>query len=354
VQPSKLSRVSAAFGVVLAVFPAAAQSLVMSLPRQSQRATISQRVALTDINITYHRPLVEGRKIFGSIVPYGQVWRAGANENTAIEISDPVVVEGQVLPKGTYGLHMIPNADSWTIIFSKNATSWGSFTYDQKEDALRVTVKPSTGEMHEAMTFDFDQVKGDSAVLTLRWDKTAVPIHIAVDRETTLANIRSELRNTAQYTWEGWNDAAGWCLQNKTDLDEALRWANRSIENEDRFENEMTKSQILGALNRGTEAGVAQKQALDKANAVQLYSQGRQIHLQGHKTEAMEFYKMVVTRFPDHWIAHLAKSRLAVASGDYTGALKEIQTAVEGCPESNKAALRGLQKRIENKEDINA
>ena len=341
-------------GIVLAALPAGAQSLVMPLPRQSQRATVSQRIALTDVTVTYHRPLVEGRKIFGGIVPYGQVWRAGANENTVIEFSDAVVIEGQVLPKGQYGLHMIPAADSWTIIFSKNSTSWGSFTYDSKEDALRVTVKPLTGDMYEAMTYEFDEVKPDSSVLTLRWDKIAVPIHIAVDRETTIANIRNELRNTAQYTWEGWNDAADWCAQNKANLDEGLRWISRSIEIEDRFENESTKSQILAAMNRQADAAAAHTKALEKANAVQLYSAGRQLHLQGKKPEAMEMYKMVVTKYPDHWVSHLAKTRLDVAAGDYAGALKEIQAAVEGSPEVNKAALRALQKRVENKEDINA
>src|SRR5205085_1118856 len=129
--------------ILLAAVPLAAQSLVMSLPRQSQRSTVSQRIGLTDITITYHRPLVGGRKVWGAMVPYGQVWRAGANENTTIELSDPVQIEGHTLAKGIYGLHMIPTADSWTIVFSKANTSWGSFTYDEKEDALRVTVKPA-------------------------------------------------------------------------------------------------------------------------------------------------------------------------------------------------------------------
>src|SRR5438477_6519226 len=159
--------------LAIAAIPAGAQSLVMSLPRQSQRATVSQRVALTDITITYHRPLAGGRKIWGApnIAPYGQVWRAGANENTTFEVSDPVTIEGQRLERGAYGLHMIPNADSFTVIFSKNSTSWGSFSYDQKEDALRVTVKPQTAEMREELTYEVGSVKPDSAVVTLRWEK---------------------------------------------------------------------------------------------------------------------------------------------------------------------------------------
>ena len=113
----------------------------LSLPDVSQLAVTKQRVGLTDVKITYHRPLVNGRKIWGALVPLGEVWRAGANENTTIEFSDAVSVEGQPLAKGTYGLHMIPTADTWTVIFSKMATAWGSYTYSQAEDALRVMVK---------------------------------------------------------------------------------------------------------------------------------------------------------------------------------------------------------------------
>jgi len=110
----------------------------LNLPETSQLAINKQRIGLTDITITYHRPLVNGRKIWGGLVPFGEVWRAGANENTTIEFSDPVSVEGKPLAKGIYGLHMIPTADSWTVIFSKMATAWGSYTYKQEEDALRV------------------------------------------------------------------------------------------------------------------------------------------------------------------------------------------------------------------------
>lgn len=123
----------------VASYSACAQS-VLDLPRPSQYAQVTQRIGLTDITISYSRPLVKGRKVFGGIVPYGQIWRAGANENTIIEFSDPVSIEGQPVAKGTYGLHMIPGETEWTVILSKTSSSWGSFTYDQKEDALRVKV----------------------------------------------------------------------------------------------------------------------------------------------------------------------------------------------------------------------
>jgi hypothetical protein len=314
---------------------------------------VSQRVALTDVTITYHRPLVGGRKVWGAMVPYGQVWRAGANENTTIEFSDPVQIEGQTLAKGVYGLHMIPGADSWTLIFSKNATSWGSFSYDQKEDALRVTVKPAVGEMHEALTYDFDDVKPDSAVVTLRWEKVAVPFHVTADKEATVANIRNQMRNTAQYIWAGWDDAATWCADNKTNLEEGLKWADRSIQAEDRFENEMTKSRLLAELKRDSDAAAARNKAMEMGNAIQLYSFGRQSQLGGKKAEAMEAFRIVAKKFPEHWVGHLAQARLSVAGGDFTTALKEIQAATAGAPQQNKTALENLRKRIENKEDIN-
>ena len=134
----------------------------LKLPDVSQAAEAKQRIALTDITVKYHRPLVNGRKIWGGLVPYGKVWRAGADENTTIEFSDAVSVEGKPLPKGVYGLHMIPNQDSWTVIFSKTNTGWGSYSYDQKEDALRVDVKPKPlAEQDEALEFEFENLKAN-------------------------------------------------------------------------------------------------------------------------------------------------------------------------------------------------
>ena len=343
-------------GILLAAGAAAlpAQSLVMSLPRQSQRATVSQRVALTDITIVYHRPLVGGRKVWGGMVPYGQVWRAGANENTTIEFSDPVTVEGQQLAKGVYGLHMLPTADSWTVIFSKASGSWGSFSYDPKEDALRVTVKPQPAEMHEALTYDFDDVKNDSAAVTLRWEKLAVPFTVKADPQATLANIRTQLRNSSQYIWTGWDDAATWCADNKTNLEEALTWTARSIQMEERFENLMTRGRILTALNRTTESAAARAKAMELGNATQLYFYGRQLQGQKQKSDAIAIYRTVARRFPDHWLGHLAKARAAVADADFTTAMKETQAAQSAAPDPQKPQLEGLKKRIEAHEDINS
>ena len=139
---------------------------------------------------------------------------AGATENTTTEVGDPVSIEGQALPKGIYDLHMIPTADAWTLIFSQIFTARGGFTYNQPVDALRVTVKPRPAEMHEAWTYDFDDVKADSAVVTMRWEMLAVPFTVKADHQATLANIRNQLRNGPQYLWNGWGDAATWCVAN--------------------------------------------------------------------------------------------------------------------------------------------
>src|SRR5258707_5286784 len=231
-----------------AQFKNGSQPTELSIPRVSQRGTVSQRIGLTDITITYHRPVAGGREIWGKTVPYGKVWRAGANENTTISFSNDVSVEGEPLPAGTYGLHMIPDKDQWTIIFSKNSTSWGSFSYDEKEDALRVTTKPAAGQAFDTLTYTFDDVKPDSAVATLRWEKLAVPFRVSVDvKAVTFKSIRNQLRSVGGFTWSGYDEAANWCLDNNYNLEEALKWEDTSIQNEDRFENLETKSRILDA-----------------------------------------------------------------------------------------------------------
>src|SRR5437763_10772366 len=160
----------------------------LDLPYASQAAQVKQRVGVTDITITYHRPVVNGRKIWGGLVPLGQVWRAGANENTTIEFSTPVSIESKPLPAGTYGLQMIPNADSWTVIFSKMAVAWGSYTYNQSQDALRVEVKPHSTEMEEALEYEFEDLKPDAVTVTMKWEKLGVPFRVAVNEaETTIA-----------------------------------------------------------------------------------------------------------------------------------------------------------------------
>ncbi|HEX4652717.1 MAG TPA: DUF2911 domain-containing protein [Candidatus Udaeobacter sp.] len=328
----------------------------LNLPDVSQAAEAKQRIGLTDITIKYHRPLVNGRKIWGALVPYGQVWRAGANENTTIEFSDPVSVEGQPLAKGTYGLHMIPNPDSWTVIFSKTNTGWGSYSYKQDEDALRVNVKPKPlTEPEEALDFEFEDLKPDSTAVTLKWEKLAVPFTVSVrDSDQTLQNIRAQLKGQAQFTWQGMDEAARFCLTKKINLDEALRWADASIQNEERFDNLSTKADILKALNRPDEAKATWTKAVEKANAGDLYSYGRRLQFQKQGAEAMETFKEVAKRFPQGVFGYLAQARIKSAAGDLDGALNDAKQAQAAAPsDAQKQAIKGLIDRLEAKQDIN-
>ena len=331
-----------------------AQSFVLDLPDPSQGAEISQRIGITNVTINYHRPLVKNRKIWDGLVPYGKVWRAGANINTTITFSDPVMVEGKPLDKGTYGLHMIPTADEWTIIFSKNSTSWGSFTYDQAEDALRVTVKPKAADMHDALTYDFEQLQPDSAVVLLEWEKVAVPFKVSVDvHDVVQASLKKQLRNLSQYTWISWDDAANYLLTEKLALDDALTYANKSIENEDRYDNEMTKSKVLRGLNRKDDAAVAEKKALDLANPLQVHLYGRQLQGEKRNEEAFAIFRENAKKHPDQWFVHTGLARMYCAQGKFDDATKEMKLAVAAAPDSQKDYLDGLARRLQAKEDIN-
>jgi hypothetical protein len=327
----------------------------LALPETSQLAVNKQRVGLTDITITYHRPLVNGRKIWGALVPLGEVWRAGANENTTIEFSGPVSVEGKPLAKGIYGLHMIPTADSWTVIFSKMSSAWGSYTYKQEEDALRVNVQPRRTEMEEALEFEFEELKPDSATVTLKWEKLAVPFKIAInDAEATVENIRNQMRGRAQYEWEAPNQAAQFCLNKKTNLDEALKWVDLSIQNEERFENLTTKADLLKAMNKPDEAKKVWDQAIAKTTPPQLYSYARRLKSENKDAEAMEILKDVAKRYPATVQGHLANARIKSAAGDFAGAAEDAKKAqAAAVSDQQKNNIKLLIDRLQAKQDIN-
>ena len=330
------------------------ETLMLDLPRASQHAVVTQRIGITDITINYHRPLANGRQIWGKVVPYGQVWRAGANENTTITFTDPVTIEGQPLEKGTYGLHMIPGENQWTVIFSKTSTAWGSFSYKQDEDALRVNVKPQPAEAHNALAYDFDDVKPDSTVVTMSWDKVAVPFKVEVKvNDLVTASIHRHLYGLNQFYWEGWDDAAAYFLANKINLDEALKDEDQSIQAEERYDNLLNKSKILEAMGRKQDAEMFRTKALDKASALQLYFYGRQLQGEKKQDEALAIFRSTAKKFPDYWTSHMALARVYSAQGDFENAVKEVKLSLAGAPESNKANLENYVKRLQNKEDIN-
>lgn len=356
---------SRSFGVVLAMtaalsaYPGTAsaqqnQSLVISLPLASQRAVVGQRIGLTDFTVVYHRPLLRGRKLDAALLPPGDVWRAGANENTTIEVSDAVTVEGKPLPKGIYGLHMIPGPQQWTIIFSKSARAWGSFTYDEKEDQLRVPVTVASGDPHEALTYTFSEVGRDATTLTLQWGTISVPMHFAVDvKAITLASLKDQLRGLVGYTWIPWNDAATYCLENKVDLEQGLKWADQSIQVEERFENLDTKAQILTALGRTAEGEKVITEALPKATPLQRHYYARRLITEKKPQDAMKIFKSNAEKHPDVWFTHVGMARGYAALGDYKAAAGEMKTALTSAPPNQKSVLEGQLRQLERGEDIN-
>jgi len=338
-----------------AQFKNGAQATELNIPTISQHAVVTQRIGLTDITINYHAPLVGGRKIWGTAaVPYDKVWRSGANQNTTINFSDDVSIEGKPLAAGTYGLHTIPAADQWTIIFSKNSTSWGSFSYDEKEDALRVQVKPHEAEFRESLAYTFDDIKPDSALATLRWEKLAVPFRVSTDvKAITFRSIKNQLRNTGGFSWAGFDEAANWCLDNNYELEQALKWEDTSILNEDRFENNLNKSEILAAMGKKQEAEASKKKALEVATGVQLHVYGRGLQIRNKQDEGFSIFQINIQKRPNEWYTHGEISRIASAKGDFDTAVKEMKLALASAPDATKQQIQGLIARLEKKENIN-
>jgi tetratricopeptide (TPR) repeat protein len=296
---------------------------------------------------------VGGRVIWDSLVPYGTVWRTGANMNTTIAFSDPVTIDGKPLDRGIYGLHMIPAADEWTVIFSKNSTSWGSFTYDQGEDALRIRVRPTVADRHEALTYEFDELQPSSAIVELLWEKLAISFTVSVDvHAVALASFRHQLRTLARYTWMSWNDAANYLLTEKVALDTALAYADTSIANEDRHDNEMTKSKILVALNRQTEADVAQRKALDLGTAGDVDQFARDLLTRKKTAEATLIFRQNAIKHPDQWFVHDGLARAYSAQGKFDDAGKEMRLALAGAPQGRKSHLQLLITQLGAKQDI--
>jgi len=255
------------FGLIVFLFGSFAIAQDLELPRVSQKATVSQRVGLTDVSITYSRPGVKGRAIWGGLVPYNEVWRTGANEATTISVSDDVKINGQPLPAGNYSLHTIPGKDSWTIIFNKVDKQWGSFKYDKSQDALRVDVKPQEGPNVEWMTISFPDVSGNSATVELAWEKVRVPFHIETN---TVAKAMANIRKTLSGDVKDWNvfyDAADYAMNaNLENKAEAMKWIDQSISLKETFWNLRLKADILAAQGKTADAIANAEKAMKLAD----------------------------------------------------------------------------------------
>jgi tetratricopeptide (TPR) repeat protein len=310
--------------------PAKAQA-PMPVPQTSPGAVVTQTIGITDVTISYHRPGVKGRKIWGGLVPYGEVWRVGANENTTISFTDPVKIEGQDLPAGKYGLHMIPAENEWTIIFSKNSTSWGSYYYKESEDALRIKVKPQSGPHQELMCFEFMELTNSAAIVALKWENLIAPFKIEVDvHRIVLANARNAyLRSNAASSWQAWNQASNYCLRNSINYEEALTWVDKSISMNENFSNLMVKVGLLEKTGKIAEASTLKERAIGMASEAELNSLGRRYLSENKTNEAIDVFKRNVKAHPDSWSVYDNLAQAYEKSGDKKLAMENYNKAMK-------------------------
>ena len=279
----------------------AAQAFQLVLPFGSQRGSVTQTIGLTDLSVTYDRPGVDGRKIWGGLVPYDSVWRAGANVNTVLAFTSPVTINGKELPAGRYGLFMIPTPQQWTVILSKEANAWGHFSYNEKEDALRFSATPVEGAMTERLEYTFDDPKVDAVTLTLRWEKLALPFTISVNStQVVMDSLQQQLRGLPKFFPDAWRQAAAWAF-NHNQLATASAWADTAIGLGATYPNLMLKSRILAREGNQAGADSLKTRAFAVATEADMNLYGYQLMQQGKKEEALAVFIKNTKTYPQSW-----------------------------------------------------
>ena len=347
----------------------------------NQKSSVTQHIGLVQVTIDYNSPDVhlpngEDRtgKIYGTdVVHYGMrdeqfgtckecPWRAGANENTVFTVSHDVKIEGQPLAAGRYGLHMIAGPEEWTVIFSKNAESWGSYFYDPSEDALRVKVKPAKSDYHEFLTYEFDERKPDYAKVALKWENLQVPFTIKVDNVTDLylAEIRNDLRTNTGFNWQAWASAAQYATTARRPK-EALEFAQGAVSapfiGQENFRTLTLLADAQAANNLAAETKATREKALNHASAtaIDLHGYARQLLTRGQKEEAVRVWEFNAKRFPNQWPVNVGLARGYSAIGKYKDALKYARLALAQAPDDvNRKSLEDGIKKLEAGKDMNS
>jgi tetratricopeptide (TPR) repeat protein len=361
-------------GFLLITFFSVAQIPLTVLPSGgNKKASVTEQVGLTKVSINYDRPGVKGRegKIWGQLVHAGFIdqgfgsarqapWRAGSNENTTIEFSTDVKIEGKDLPAGKYGFFIAYSPDECTLIFSKNSGSWGSYYYNDKEDALRVKVKPiAQAQSTEWLKYEFLNEKENSSTIALTWEKLSIPFNVEVDYiKTQLESFRNELRTDKGFIWQGWAQAADWCLQRNVNLEEALLWADSAtspgFEGDKSFRAWSTKAQILEKLGKTNDAADVMKKALPIATMNEVHQYGRQLLGQKKNKEALEVFKSNYAKYPNQFTTLMGMVRGHSANGDYKSALNFANQALPLAPDTNnKNNVSAMIEKLKAGKDVN-
>lgn len=249
--------------------PAFAQA-TLTLPAPSPGAGLTQTIGTTDFTLTYSRPGVKDRVIWGGLVPYDQPWRTGANAATTLTFGDDVTVEGQPLAAGTYAIVTMPGRDQWTVAFSPQKNLWRGTTYDPAQDVLRVQVKPEAAAFVERLQFTFDFASPSAADLALRWEKLRVPVRIAVDvNAKVLKDAKAAVAASEADAWRVPQRAAAWCLDNDGPLEQATAWAAQAVAAKENFQTLSLAARVADRAGNRKDAVAQMKKAvaLGKADA---------------------------------------------------------------------------------------
>jgi hypothetical protein len=340
----------------------------------NKKTTVTERIGITDVTINYSRPGVKGRenKIWGQLIPVGYAdlglgdtkaipWRAGANENTTIEFTSDVTIEGQPLPAGKYGLFIAYDPSESTVIFSRSSTAWGAFFYSPQDDALRIKVKPVPLDYEvEWLRYEFTDEKENSATIALQWEKLSIPFKVEVDYiKTQLESFRRELRSAKAFNWQNWAQAAQFCAKRNTDLDEGLVWADKAIGDPNvggtkNFQTLSVKAQILSLQGKTAEADATMKEAMPLGSAQDLHLYARQLLNQKRLKDAFEVFKTNYDRHPNEFMTNMGMARGYSANGDYKTAMTYLKKAQVQAPDPlNKANIEKLVPMLEQGKDIN-
>lgn len=314
----------------------------LTLPDASQHAVVMQQVGMCEIKIDYHRPGVKGREVWGKLVPFDQVWRAGANENTTISFSEDVIIDGINVPAGTYGLHMIPTENDWTIILNKDYRAWGSFFYKEENDLMRFKVKPVTSEFQEWLMYTFDEVTPNSVTASLSWEKLKVPFKIEIDlHKQMLDEMALQLTGIPGFFWQGWNQAANYCYVNGVDLEQGLIWVNRSIDINKNVTNTFTKALLLDALGKKDAATMLKQEAFIGASEADVNTLGYQLLNGGKIDEAIFVFKKNTEMYSDSWNVWDSLAEGYLNKGDKQLAIEYYTKALGMAPEDQHERIKG-------------
>ncbi|MCL6265912.1 DUF2911 domain-containing protein [Flagellimonas myxillae] len=333
------------FTLALVVAGQAQDMLVAT--KVSPKSSITQRIGTTDVTVDYHSPSAKNRKIFGGIVPFNFVvdgveypWRAGSNQNTTIEFTHDVSIQGKPLAKGKYGLHIFVQEKEWTFIFSNNSENWGSFSYKKDEDALRLVASPTTSPYQENLRYDFVSLQPETAELELRWSTLKCGVVIAVDVN---ANVLADLKAKEEKTVDDYVKIAQLTASSGQDkIGEALDYVEKSFELGPEFRNLMLKSQLLAKQGKQQESQKFKEQALEQGKGFPYfyYFPLSFMLLENNAGKTYKLLSQMLQENPENWIANLAMGEYYIKAGDQKKATYHFGKAYEHAGERSKDYTR--------------